>query len=136
MTQDEENYIMLSISYTAKFLHNPKPDGFGPAPRLWRDHFHLPKEETMSKKQEEEFRQLTAQALRLALSISTKKGARSIPPPPVEQAMHHTICGFPLYGPGFERNLQILARTYVRSATLKTVWPRRARPRCAARHVR
>jgi len=48
----------------------------------------------MSKKLEEEFRQLTDQALSLALSISDKKGARGIPPPPVEQAMHHTIVAF------------------------------------------
>jgi len=94
MTQNEENYIMFSISYMAKFLHNRKPGGFGPESRLWRDYFQFPREETMSKKLEEEFRQLTDQALRLALSISDKKGARGIPPPPVEQAMHHTIVAF------------------------------------------
>jgi len=48
----------------------------------------------MTKKQEEKFRQLTAQALRLALDISTKKGARGMPPPPSQQAMCHTVVAF------------------------------------------
>jgi hypothetical protein len=48
----------------------------------------------MSKKQEEEFRQLTDQALSLALSLSGKKGARGMPPPPVEKAMQHTVVAF------------------------------------------
>jgi len=37
---------------------------------------------------------LTDQALRLALSISAKKEARGLPPPPSEQAMHHTVVAF------------------------------------------
>ena len=48
----------------------------------------------MTKKQEEEFRQLTDQALRLALSISTKKDSRKLPTPPLEHAMHHTVVAF------------------------------------------
>jgi hypothetical protein len=48
----------------------------------------------MTKKQEEEFRQLTARALRLALDSSRKKGARGMPPPPSEQAMCHTVVAF------------------------------------------
>jgi len=48
----------------------------------------------MSKQQEEEFRRLTDQALRLALSLADKKGARGMPPPPAEQALHHTVVAF------------------------------------------
>ena len=50
----------------------------------------------MSKKQEERFRLLTEQAMRLAWRIAEKKttACRPAPPPPLEQARKETIVAF------------------------------------------
>ena len=50
----------------------------------------------MSKKQQEEFRQLTDQAMWLAWKIAEKKDApcHSLPPPPLEVARYESIVAF------------------------------------------
>jgi hypothetical protein len=77
----------------ARFLHGNLPGAFGFSTRLGCVRFDS-KGGTMSKKKEEEFRQLTDQALSLALSLAKKNKARGMPPPPFVQAMQHTVAAF------------------------------------------
>jgi len=48
----------------------------------------------MSKKEQNEFKQLAEQATRVAMILASKKEARGMPPPPAEKAMYHTVVAF------------------------------------------
>jgi hypothetical protein len=77
----------------------------------------------MSKKKEEEFRQLADQALELALSLAKKNKAQGYAAPTF--CSRHAACsgGFSLHGLGLERNLQIQAWTHGHSVTSNLMAP-------------